>query len=191
MSLVPGAMHSFQYDTRSMVALELFEEHGIFSRDRLPTYYLRVSCVVVRASGVQKRTLKAHDEELKKAYTQISKLQEKKETQRNTLKRPFTSGKEMEPAAKRLQMAQQIEGLRAGLWSLQDQSSGRVSIPPSVTALDTNSVESACPVPAMTAGTSISTIPSLHRAETQNSGHYIWTPTTIDSNFKVRCIFQI
>ncbi|KIJ41553.1 hypothetical protein M422DRAFT_48606 [Sphaerobolus stellatus SS14] len=36
----------------------------------------------------------------------------------------------------------------------------------------------------MTAGTSISTIPSLHGAETQNSGHYIWTPTTIDLNFK-------
>ncbi|KIJ38663.1 hypothetical protein M422DRAFT_258538 [Sphaerobolus stellatus SS14] len=43
MSLVPGAMCSFQFDSRSMVTLELFQEHGIHPHDRRPTYYYYLS----------------------------------------------------------------------------------------------------------------------------------------------------
>ena len=50
MSLVPGAMRSFQFDYRAMVTLEIFEEYGIHPRDRLPTYYLRAARAIVRTS---------------------------------------------------------------------------------------------------------------------------------------------
>ncbi|KIJ46297.1 hypothetical protein M422DRAFT_250346 [Sphaerobolus stellatus SS14] len=161
MSLVPGAMRGFQYDSRSMVTLKLFEEHGIQPRDRLPTYYLRASRALVRTSAVQKRTVKAHDNELRKAYNQYSKLHNQQLTQTNTLKRAYTLGKDTEPAAKRLQTTErQMEGLRAGLSSLQNQSSGTVPIPPSLTPQNSHSVNSMHTISIMTADHSVNSTAS-------------------------------
>ncbi|KIJ38133.1 hypothetical protein M422DRAFT_259286 [Sphaerobolus stellatus SS14] len=130
MSLVPGAMRSFQFDSRSMVTLELFQEHGIYPQDRLPTYHLRASRAVSRTKKVQERTVQANDNELKKTYTQMSKLQDKVLTQTNSLKRTYVAGKDTEAAVKRVRATEkQLEGLRACVSSLQDQSSGTVPIP--------------------------------------------------------------
>ncbi|KIJ36290.1 hypothetical protein M422DRAFT_261437 [Sphaerobolus stellatus SS14] len=130
MSLVPGAIRSFQFDSRSMVTLELFQEQGIHPCDRLPTYYLRSSRAVIRSKKVQERTVQANDDELQKTYTQMSKLQDKFTKQTNSLKRMYTLGKDTEAAIKRVCTTEkQLEGLRANVSTLQDRSSGTVPIP--------------------------------------------------------------
>ncbi|KIJ29832.1 hypothetical protein M422DRAFT_268703 [Sphaerobolus stellatus SS14] len=182
MLLVPGAMCGFQYDSRSMVSLKLFKEHGIQPRDQLPTYYLRASRALVRTSAVQKCTVKAHDNELRKAYNQYSKLHDQQLTQTNTLKHAYILGKDMEPAAKRLQTTErQMEGLRAGLSSLQDQSSGTVPIPPSLTPQNSHSVNSMHTISVMTANHSVnstaSDIEGLHGKKFK-SRRYITTSST-------------
>ncbi|KIJ42824.1 hypothetical protein M422DRAFT_253914 [Sphaerobolus stellatus SS14] len=97
-----GAMRGFQYDPRAMVTLKVLEEHGIHPRDRLPTYYRRASRAVVRTVAVQRRTVKAHDAALEKAYNQNSQLVDKAASQAKSLKRTQAFGKAAETALKRL-----------------------------------------------------------------------------------------
>ncbi|KIJ26158.1 hypothetical protein M422DRAFT_272789 [Sphaerobolus stellatus SS14] len=133
LSLVPGALRGFQYDHRAMVTLKVLEEHGIHPRDRLPTYYLRASRAVVRTVAVQRRTVKAHYAALEKAYNQHAQLVDKAASQAKSLKRTQAFGEVTETALKRLRgTEQQLQGLKASIPGLQNLSSGRVPIPPSL-----------------------------------------------------------
>ncbi|KIJ27165.1 hypothetical protein M422DRAFT_271718 [Sphaerobolus stellatus SS14] len=193
MSLVPGAMCGFQYDSHSMVTLKLFDEHGIQPRDRLPTYYLRASRALVKTSAVQKHTVKAHDNELRKAYNQYSKLHDQQLIQTNTLKCAYTLGKDTEPAVKGLQTTeQQTEGLRASLSSLQDQSSGTVPILPLLTLQNSHSVNSMHTISVMTTDHSVNSTASDIEG-LQYAGTHHLTPTARNSNLEcylLRCGFD-
>ncbi|KIJ28725.1 hypothetical protein M422DRAFT_269933 [Sphaerobolus stellatus SS14] len=90
LSLVPGAMHGFQYDHRAMV--------------------------VNAQIAVQRRTVKAHDAALEKAYNIHSQLVDTAASQAKSLKRTKEFRKATETALKRL----------------RDLRLGRVPIPPSL-----------------------------------------------------------